>query len=287
MTHICTYSPLKTGRRAAAVALGAGALALIAGCGGSGTGSAAPLTPRQAITLAADQTQHVNSIAATLSISVAGAVSETTTGSVQVQLKPVLLASEDLTIVSQGQTVPIASIVSSKAIYLKSTAFAALTRQTRKTWIEIPLSDLSGTGASAVASLLQNVQNGDPLTQTKMLAASKNVRVDGHQVIDGVRTTHYAGTFSPSAALATLPASLRQQVAPQLKLITGEVQFNAWIDARHQVRRVTEIETVSGATVNFTMDITSVNQPVHVTLPRAGRTMVVPASDFGSSSSGS
>jgi hypothetical protein len=288
MTHLWTHSPVKAGpRRTAAIAACAGALTLIAGCGGTGgSGSgAAALTPRQAITLAADQTRNVNSIAATISINVAGASAQTTTGSIQVQLKPTLLAIENLTIVSQGQTVPIAGIVSSKAIYLKSSAFSALTGPTGKKWIEIPLADLSGTGASAIAGLLQSVQNGDPLTQTKMLTASKNVHVAGHQVIDGVRTTHYAGTFTASAALATLPASLRKQAAPGLKLITGDIGFNAWIDASHQVRRVSETETVSGETVNFTTNITSVNQPVHVVLPPPRRTLVPPASFFGGTGS--
>jgi len=189
--------------------------------------------------------------------------------------------------VSQGQTIPIDSIVSAKAIYLKSSAFSALMGQTGKTWIEIPLPDLSGTGDSSLAGILQNVQNGNPLTQTRMLAASKNVHAVGLQVIDGVRTTHYAGTFSPMAALATLPAGLRKAVAPGLKLITGDIQFNAWIDAEHQVHRVTETESVSGETVSFRMDITSVNRPVHVTLPTAGQTLVPPASFFGGAASSS
>jgi hypothetical protein len=264
-------------------AIGAGALALIAGCGGGsgGTGSAAPrpLTPHQVITLAADESQHVNSIAANMSMVIAGTVSETLTGNIQVQLKPILLADENLIISSQGQTIPMTDIVSAKAVYLKSAAFSSLTGQTGKTWIKIPLTEMSGTG-SALSSLLQDVQNGDPLTQTSMLAASKNVRAVGTQVIDGVRTTHYAGTFTAAAALAELPANLRTQLAPMLKLITGDIQFNAWIDAQHQLRKLTETETVMSETVNMTMDVTSVNQPVHVSLPPARRTMVLPASAF-------
>jgi hypothetical protein len=287
MTHLSTHSPRKTGQRAAAIVLGAGALAFAAGCGGGTGSSAAPLTPHQAVTLAADRTQHVNTLDATMSIAVTGAVSETTTGSIQLQLKPALLADENLTIVSQGQTVPMTSIVSAKALYFKSAVFSALTGQTGKTWIEIPFSDLSGGRGSAVASLLQNVQNGDPLTQTTMLAASKNVRKVGTQVIDGVRTTHYAGTFSAAQALATLPASTRKQLAPTLKLITGDIGFNAWIDdANHQLRRISETETVSGNTVATTTDITSVNQPVTITLPPASHVLVPPASTFAGDGSG-
>jgi hypothetical protein len=285
MTDLWTHSPVRVGpRRAAAVAACAGALTLIAGCGG-GSGAAAPLSPRMAITLAADQTQRVNSMSSALVVNVSGMVSETTTGSIQVQLRPKLLADENLAIVSQGQRVAMTDIVSTKAVYLKSAAFSALTGQTGKTWLEIPLSDLSGSAGSALSSLLQNVQNGDPLTQTRMLAASKNVHKVGPQVIDGVRTTHYAGTFTPSAAVAKLPATLRKQVAPLLTLVTGDIRFDAWIDASHQVRKIAEVETVSGETVNLSMTITSINKPVHITLPAPSQVLVPPKGALNGGSS--
>jgi hypothetical protein len=240
-----------------------------------------------AITLAADQTQRVNSMSSSVFFSVSGMASATTTGSIQIQLRPKLLADEDLAITSQGQTTAMTDIVSAKAVYLKSAAFSALTGPTGKTWIEIPLSDLSGSSGSALSSLLQNVQNGDPLTQTRMLAASKDVHKVGTQVIDGVRTTHYAGTFTPAAAVAKLPATLRKQVAPLLSQITGDVRFDAWIDASHQVRKIAEVETVSGETVNLSMTITSLNKPVHIALPASGLVLVPPKSVLNGSGSSS
>jgi len=288
MTHLWTHSPVRVGPgRAAGVAACAGALALITGCGGGGAGSAAPLTPRMAISLAADETQRVNSMSSNVVVNVSGIVSATTTGSIQVQLRPKLLADEDLSIVSQGQTLSMTDIVSTKAVYLKSAAFSGLTAPSGKTWLEIPLSDLSGSAGSALSSLLQNVQNGDPLTQTRMLVASKDVRKVGPQVIDGVAVTHYAGTFTPKAAVANLPANLRQQVAPLLTLITGDIRFDAWIDASHQVRKIAEVETVSGETVNLTMTITSLNRPVHIALPAPGQVQVAPKSILGHGSNGS
>ena len=231
-----------------------------------------------AITLAADQTQHVNSMSANVVVNVSGMASATTVGSIEIQLRPKLLADENLAIKSQGQTMAMNDIVSAKAVYLKSAAFSSLIGQTGKTWIKIPLSDLSGSAGSVLSSLLQNVQNGDPLTQTRMLAASKNVHKVGTQVIDGVTTTHYAGTFTPAAAVAQLSTTLRKQVAPMLSMITGDVRFNAWIDASHQVRKIAEVETVSGETVNLSMTLTSINQPVHIALPAPGQVLVPPKS---------
>jgi hypothetical protein len=276
-------------RRRAAVAFGAGALALVAGCSASNTvatdttgpgGSATPLSARTAISLAADQTQRVNSMAAAFSVRISGSVTDTVAGTVQLRLHPALLADENLSVSAAGQKFPLREIVTAKAIYLKSPSVSALAKPGRP-WIEIPFSDLSGNLGSTLASLLQNVQNGDPQTQTRMLAASKNVRAVGTQVIDGVSTTHYTGTFTASAAVATLPASLRRELAPALKLITGDIRFNAWIDAQHVARRITETYTVMGEAASVTVNVTAVNQPVHIAPPRASRTTIPSAAAFG------
>ena len=287
MTHFSAFSPFSGTagyRRAAAVALGAGSLALIAGCSGGTGSSAASLTPRTAITLAADQAQKVNSMSATMSVQVSGASSESTAGTIQMQLKPGLLVAESLDITAQGQTIPMDAVLSPKAIYLRSSAFSALTGQTGKAWLEIPFSDVSGSAGSALASLFQNVQNGDPMTQARMLAASKNVREVGTQVIDGVRTTHYTGTFTPQAALAKLSPRLRTQLAPLMKLITGDVRFNTWIDAQHMVRRTSEVESVAGETVTTTVTITSINKPVQITVPPKSQALTPPKGALGGTS---
>jgi hypothetical protein len=276
-------------RRTAGVAFGAGTLALVAGCSAGTTvatdttgtaGPAQPLSARTAISLAADQTQRVNSMAAAFSVQISGSVTDTVAGTVQLRLRPALLADENLSVSAAGQKFPLREIVTAKAIYLKSPSVSALAKPGRP-WIEIPFSDLSGNLGSTLASLLQNVQNGDPQTQTRMLAASKNVRAVGTQVIDGVSTTHYTGTFTASAALATLPAGLRQELAPALKLITGDIRFNAWIDAQHVARRITETYTVMGEAASVTVNVTAVNQPVHIAPPRASRTTIPSAAAFG------
>ena len=273
-------------RRTAAAAFGAGTLALVAGCsagttGTSGTaGAAQPLSPRTAISLAADQTQRVNSMAATFSVRTSGSVTDTVSGTVRLRLRPTLLADEKLNISAAGQVFPLNEIVTAKAIYLKSPSFSALAKPGRP-WIGIPFSDLSGSLGSSLGNLLQNVQNGNPASQAKMLSASKNVRTVGTQVIDGVSTTHYTGTFKASAALAKLSPSLRKELAPGLKLITGDIRFNAWIDAQHVVRRITEVYTVMGHTATATVNVTAVNQPVHIAPPPARRVTLPPAGAFG------
>jgi hypothetical protein len=292
MTPLSMHSPLngravkggRVQRRVAAVALCAGAVALIAGCSAGSAGSAGsskPLTARAAITLAADETQRVNSVAETISAQLSGNLSETTSGTAQMQLRPDLLIDEQLNISADGQAYGMDEIVNTNAMYLKSPAFSALTGPTHKPWIEIPLSSLSPNLGSSLSQLLQNLQNGNPMTQTRMLAAAANVRAVGTQVVNGVSTTHYTGSFQASSALAKLSPSLRSELTPLLKLVSGDIRFGVWIDGQHVARKITEVYTIFGDTMNMTANITAVNQPVHIALPPPRRVTVRSASQLG------
>jgi hypothetical protein len=267
-----------------AITLCAGAFALLAGAAGvagctasttGASGAAKPQNARQAITLASVDTQRANSMSGTFSMRLGRSTAETTTGTIQMRRVPSLLFGENLSISVDGQTLPVTEIVSANAIYLKE---ATLSRETGKPWLEVPFSDLEGNLGSALARLFQSAQNGNPLEQVQMLAASKNVRAVGTQVVDGVQTTHYAGSFTPAAAVSALPPRVRSAVRPMLSVLTGDIRFNAWIDAQHQVRSLTEAETVGGQPVTVTMNVTAINQPVHIAVPTAGQVATLPKS---------
>jgi hypothetical protein len=273
---------------AAAAGLCAATVTLIAGCstGTSASGTAAsakPMSPHQAISLAADQSRRITSASSTMTIKVAGATNVTTTGSMQMRLKPTLLASAKLNISASGQTIPIREIVGSKAIYMK---IPGLARMTGRPWLKIPLTKLSGKLGASLGQLLQNLQNSNPLDQTKILAVSKDARVTGTEVIGGVRTTKYSGSYSASAALASLSPQLRKLMAPALKTVTGDVRFTVWIDAQHQVRRVAETENVSGETVHTLINVTAINQPVQITLPPSSQVATIPHGLLNSGTNG-
>lgn len=288
MTPLSVHSPLNSSRgqrRAAAVALCAGALALIAGCstsstgttGGTGTtGTTAPLTPQKAIRLAADESRRVNSLAATFSERVGSPAIETTSATMQLRLKPKLLANVSLRTSTSGRTTTVDEIVSAKAVYLKERS-----AQTGRPWVEIRFSDLGGSLGNSISSLLQAAQNGNPAEQTQVLTASKNVHAVGTQVVNGVETTHYKGSVTASTALASLKPAVRKGLAPLMKLITGQIHFDVWIDAQHVTRRLVEVETVVGEPATVTVNVTAVNQPVQVTPPPASQVTILPRSQLG------
>jgi hypothetical protein len=266
----------RKGRRTAAVVLGAAALTLIAGCsaGTSGSsrspGSAAKPTSREAIRLAAYETQRVNSLAATISEQIAG--QGITNGTLEYQLKPTLLAGATLSFDGQSLTM----IMSDKAVWFKPPAGQA--GLGGKSWVEVRFSDMTGTMGTVLRNLVASAHNENPAEQTQTFTASKNVHEVGTQVINGVQTIHYAGTITAAAALRALPLAARKALAPVLNLVTGDIHFDVWVDARHVVRRVVEVETIGGQSVTVTVDVTAVNQPVPVAPPPASQVTILPAS---------
>jgi hypothetical protein len=267
------------GRRAAAVSLSAAALILIGACssggepaGGSRSASAA-LTSQQAVLAAATQAHQITSATETLTVQDNGASSSTTTGTIRIRLKPVLMISGNLNVTAAGTSTDIKMIFTSTAIYFDE---ASLADQFGKPWVKIDLSALSSLGGSSgagLAQLVQSLESNNFGNQAQLFTVAKNTRVVGAQTVDGVPATDYAGSFSAAEGLKALPASLRQALAPGLQALgNSTIYFHEWIDGQHHLRKMTEVETLNGDTINTTINITAINQPVSLTLPPASQT---------------
>lgn len=279
------------GQRAAAVGLSAAALILVA-CSSGGTSAgdssaSTPLTPRQALLAAATQAQQITSATETLTVH-DNTLGSTTTGTVQFRLKPTLLASENLNVTAAGTRTRIKMILTSTAIYLHD---ASLAGELGKPWVKMDLSALSalaGTSGASLAQLVQSLQSNNFTNQAQLFTIAENTRVVGTQTVDGVTTTEYAGAVTAAAALKALPASFRQALAPELQALgNSPVSFHEWIDGQHHLRKITEVETVNGDTVNTTINITAINHPVHITLPHASQTFTLQGSGPVGGNSGS
>jgi hypothetical protein len=266
---------------------------LAAGCAASGnsasggsssgakTGTTAPVSPQQALLLASNSSQAVNTISATVSVQATASGSAVDiAGTVTERLHPSLLADVDFTTFSAaGQSVPggLAEILTPSAVYMK---FSELTQALNisKSWVEIPLTSLGANG-STLSSLLSDAQEDSPVTQTELLAHSKTVHKVGTGVLDGVPVTEYAGTYSLSQAIAMLPANVRPTLSKDMAT-TGisTAQFEIWLDGQNHPRKI--VVTESGTSINETVteNITSFNQPVSVQVPTAAETYVLPAS---------
>jgi hypothetical protein len=220
----------------------------------------------RALSLAAAESGRVKALTANVAAHSTGASSGSLTGTVKIQLKPTTIVGTTFHVKAEkAPVVQQSEILTDKQIYFKDQAF---TKATGKPWVEADISELSTKVGVSLGSLLQNLENADPLDQTKLFTASKNAHVVGTTMLKGVSTTEYAGTYAPQVALAELSPKLRKVMGPTLRTIgANPVQFEVWIDAHHVVRRTISTDNVHGQIVTTTLDVTSVNKPVKVAMP--------------------
>jgi hypothetical protein len=272
----------RRGRRVAAVAASILAIGVVAAVAvtvahnGSKNAGGAQLTAAQVVQQATRQQNGLNSETATISEHISGQVDATVSGTVEVQRKPLLMAMNVNVTAGGNHRGAIRGIVSDKAMYLKLSGAAGLPKNLAGKWLKIPLTGLSPS--SSFGALQQELQNENPASQFAELKAASHLRAAGTQVVSGVTTTRYTGSFTPAAAVKALPAAQRAALAPYLHLIKSDVAFSVWIDSSHYVRKFQETESVGGVTVALDCTFGSFNQPVNIALPSPRQVYSPPAS---------
>jgi hypothetical protein len=264
--------------RPAAGLLAAGAvLVALSGCGGGSSpqpaftpaggqssgaasgGQAGSETAAQAIRAAADQAKKINSYSIRMDESMTGATAEHITGNMEFRLKPTLLAQVNLSIPPAS----VNEILTTKVAYLRIPGLGS----TGRPWVKLSLAGKNGTGA-ALGQLLQSAESSNPANQTAALTASKDLRKTGAEVVNGIPTTRYEGSYSVADELKKMPPALRKITSQSIAALgITKVQFTIWLDGKHQMRRVITVEKGSGSTITTKLDIISINQPVNVTVP--------------------
>ena len=194
-------------------------------------------------------------------------------GSFGVQRRP-FLESVAMTEAVAGQNVRLAVILTKTDVYLKVGNPGGLPGVPAGKWIKVPL---TGPATSSVQTVLQNLSGQNPLTKMAMLTAGDHLRTAGTATVDGVPTTRYTGTLSVSNALKHLPASTRALVGSALKMINGDIQFSVWIDGSHQIRKLTETESIESETAHVTTTFYGFNQPLAAKVPSASQVVGIPA----------
>jgi hypothetical protein len=282
----------------------AGAIAILvataAGCTAAGNSAAKPaaasarpvvISARQAIQLAASDARNVNSYAATITMRI-GSKSKTSgsldnavlAGAIAEQLRPSLLVDANFsTFTADGQLLPggMGEIITPNALYIK---LGVLTQalHTSKQWVRVPLANLNGGTELNLGSLFSQLQTSSPLTQAQLLAGAADVRTVGTSTVEGVPVTEYSGTYSTATAIARLPASVRGPLGQDLRQAgIGSAQFRVWVDSQHQVRKDVVTEAGSTFTETTTTTVTSINQPVIISVPTVSQATPLPASALG------
>jgi hypothetical protein len=236
---------------------------------GTPTTAGAKLTAAQsALSEVSDHTSAISSFRGTLAMAIGASGRRTQIhGTMACRFKPTKAVKVNLLSPSTSGrgTQRITEVIVGDKLYMKIPGSQA---QTGKPWVGIDLSELSKASGVDTESLRQGSQD-DPAVNTRMLTASKDVRVLGSQMVGGVRTTHYKGTISLADGLAKLTAQQRAQAQKSFtQLGVDRMNFDLWADAQQLPRRFV-MATPAGAKVStkMTMNYTAFNVPVSVTAP--------------------
>ncbi len=230
-----------------------------------------PATPAQELAAATHASAALNSESAALTEQLGSLGSFH--GTFGLQRRP-FLESAEITEAVAGQNVRVAMILTKSDVYLKLGKAGGLPGVPSGKWIKVPL---TGEATSSVQSLLQSLSGQNPMTEMAMLAAGDRLRAAGTATVDGVPTTRYTGFLSVSNALKHLSASTRALLGSALKMINGDIQFSVWIDGSHQIRKLTETESIESVTAHVTTTFYGFNQPLAAKVPSASQVVGMPA----------
>ena len=263
--------------------------------GGSG-GASAPSSGAalDAVKLAAKTAAGVNSFTGTMNLRITAkpgaAGSAGTPGSFGLaatfaeQLHPSLLASVDVqSLSSSGTSLPggLSEIITPATLYLKW-SFLTQTLHLGKPWLAIPASAISKSGGVNLGQVFDQVTGNGPITQSQLLAGATSVRRVGTGNIDGVSVTEYTGKLPLDKGISFLSGSTKAQVQQAIAAAGFRTAtFIVWIDGQHTVRKAVVTEAGKAVTETTTTTITSINQPVNVTVPAAGQTASPPNGGLG------
>ena len=260
-----------------AIALVAAVIVIAVHRSGANTANPPQLTAAQVVQQAARQQLGLNSESATISEHISGATTATLDGTVELQRKPLLMSMNlNLSGAASGQRATIRAIVTSSVMYMKLGGMAGMPAALAAKWLRIPLTGLSQSSYFAI--LQHELQNENPTSQFAGLNTASHLRAVGSQMVSGVTTTKYTGSFAPSAAVKALPAAQRKVLAPGLDMIKGDVVFSVWVDSSHYVREIQETEHTSVITITLEGTYGSFNQPVKIPLPPSSQIFAPPLS---------
>lgn len=269
--------------RASAVGVAAAAVLAVAGCGQQTGGKA--VSALEAVRLAAAHadkatTAHVTgTMTMKLSGAALGASQLQSSGPITFdftadeQWQPTLalrytMSGMKLMGVETGK---ITALMTDKAMYM---SMPMLMSQTGKKWLEIDFADAAKASGVDLGQMLDQARQMDPSEAVRMLTASGDLRRVGTETVDGVETTHYAGTVQTATALKSFTGKVRDQAQKSLKTLgISSEHVDVWIDSKQQVRRTKVSAHGANASIDTDMHVSRYGEAVDVSPPPASDTL--------------
>ncbi|MFB4305664.1 hypothetical protein [Actinomadura sp. GTD37] len=222
-----------------------GAALVLSGCNGDGSANTEnmKLSAGQALAKTSEKTGQADTFKADLTVTGTGDGAGKIHANGQFRLRPELTFSAKLDEFQRnGQSVPGAkgqAIFTGDVLYAKVPQLAQFVSG-GKPWVKIDVGQVSQRTGFDVQGLVDQVQKVDPAEQTKMFTGSKDARRVGSETVDGVKTTHYAGTVTVQDALNRLDAQARAKVSKWLPKdrANGKINFDLWTDGDNLPRKI-------------------------------------------------
>lgn len=257
-------------RYAVGAATGAALVVSLAACQGAADDGkqAAAVPAAQAIALASQKTADVSSYKVTITAAGTGQAAAKVHGSIQIRLKPEVQAVGTLDQASiHGQSIP----GGERAILLGDYFYAKVPQQLSqltggKPWVRFSVSQASSQSGVNLDSL---IKRANPAEQTKIFTGSKDARRVGSESINGVKTTHYAGTLTPEQAGKLDPKA--QQAFKEFYQRSGanKVTFDLWVGKDSLPRKLVTKVAADKGTASSTMIFSDFNKSFSVSAPPA------------------
>ncbi|MEU8340464.1 hypothetical protein SAMN05443665_1002237 [Actinomadura meyerae] len=275
-------------RFAAGTALATGLALSLTGCLGDAgnkvdeAGKNIKLTAAQVLGKAAEKTGDVDSFKADLSMQTTGSADGdmTMSGTMQYRTKPEIAYSMNFTDMTVGgkSMGGMEQRLLNGNMYMKMPMLSQLGGGSSKPWIKLSLSELSEKSGMNIDQMLQQSRQMDPVQNTKMLTASKDAREVGQETVDGVKTTHYTGTYRMEDAIATLPADQQEAYRKTLGQVGMQnMHFDLWVDGQQLPRKMTmKGSQGSDGELTVTTQYREFGKPVQIEEPPASE-----VTDFG------
>ncbi|MFC1409171.1 hypothetical protein ACEZCY_11270 [Streptacidiphilus sp. N1-12] len=145
-----------------------------------------------------------------------------------------------------------------------------------KHWMKMDFASLGAQG-KALSDAMNKSNGQDPSDAVKLLTSSGDIKKVGQETVDGVPTTHYAGTVDMKKLAdqeAGADSGLKNIIdqAGQLGMSTEKVDI--WIDSRSLPVKVHETASTTQGNVDITVEYSDFGTtPVKITPPPASDTV--------------
>lgn len=159
-------------------------------------------------------------------------------------------------------------LITPTGLYMKMPLLAG---QLGKPWLEMKFSEMKAAGFD-FKQLMAQSQQMQPAQYLQQLAASGDVKDVGTETVNGIKTTHYAGTVSIQDQLSHFSGSVRSQMQSYIAKTgwTG-AEIDVWLDGNGLVRRLHSSSVGGKGSMSITLDVLAYGVSVNVTPPPASQ----------------